>query len=239
MFLSRRSMQAEYFDSERPAHELEAFYRCLNSVNRLFAFDHLFQFWVPKLLSTSGCQSLSLLDLGAGDGALGQALGRWAAQRGWYWKVTNLDLSTAALRLSRTGWNVAGSALALPFLNDSFDVVIASQMAHHLGDSETEQMLRESWRVARRAVVISDLHRNPLLYFTLALLCSLRRFPPEFRADALLSVKKSWRAPELERLAGRAGLTQPEVRVYFAARVLLVSSKQARSEARCPLHTRC
>lgn len=218
-------MQAEYFDSERSAAELQEFYRCLNSVNRLFAFDHLFQFWVPKLVTRDGCQSLSLLDLGAGDGDLGQALNRWAAQRGWHWTVTNLDVSVAALRLSRAGWNVAGSALALPFRDDSFDVVIASQMTHHLADSEAEQMLREGWRVARQAVVISDLHRNPLLYLTLHLLCRLRRFPAAFHDDALLSVKRSWRAPELERLAGRAGLSRPQVKVYFAARVLLASSK--------------
>src|SRR6266404_3845118 len=147
MFLSHRSKQAEYFDSERPVAELVGFFQSLRHLNNLFAFGEPFQRLVPELLGHSNCVSLSMLDLGAGDGSLGKVLIDWAAQRGWSWRVTNLDSSFRALNLNREGRNVAGSATALPFGTGTFDLVVASQMTHHLMDSEAKQLLREAWRV--------------------------------------------------------------------------------------------
>ena len=226
MFLSQRSMQAEYFDSARPADEVADFFRSLGFFNRLFAFAQPFQRWLPSLMDEQACRSLSILDVGAGDGSLGTVLNQWARQRGWDWKVVNLDSCWLSLRLNSQGGCVAASALALPFRDCSFDAVIASQMAHHLNDAEAEQLLREAWRVTRRVLLLSDLHRSLPLYLTLWLLCHLRRHSPAFCADALLSVKRAWRRRELQTLATRAGLISPQVAVHFGARVILTSRKQ-------------
>src|SRR6516165_10194562 len=111
MFLARRSTQAEYFDGDRSAAEFAAFFRALERVNRLFVFAEPFQRSLPSLLNGRGCQTASILDLGAGDGSLGKVLSHWAAQRGWQWTVTNLDVNLDALRLNPSGRNVAGSVL--------------------------------------------------------------------------------------------------------------------------------
>src|SRR5436853_583660 len=78
---------------------------------------------LPELLGQPACRSLSILDLGAGDGSLGKVLAPWAAKRGWNWRFTNLDIHFLALSLNHTGVNVVASALALPFRDASFDVV--------------------------------------------------------------------------------------------------------------------
>ncbi|MGN6555715.1 MAG: class I SAM-dependent methyltransferase, partial [Verrucomicrobiota bacterium] len=165
MFLRRRATQAEYFDSlDRPHAEMVEAYASLASVNRLFLFAEPFQRLLPRFLELQNCGSLSILDLGAGDGLLGTSLSEWAAKKhGWKWRFTNLDINLPALRLNEHGQNVAGSALALPFRDNSFDVVIASQMTHHFSDAEVVQHLREAWRVTRRAIFLSDLHRGPAL----------------------------------------------------------------------------
>jgi len=225
MFLAHRTTQAEYFDADRPAAELAGFFRALARLNRFFVFAKPFQQSLPKLLGESRCASLSILDLGAGDGLLGQLLSDWASQRGWQWRVTNLDLSLVALGLNPTGRNVAGSALALPFRSGSFDVVIASQMTHHLADAEVRQHLREAWRVSRQALVLCDLHRNPALYAMLWLTLRFQRFPEPFRSDGLLSVKRSWQLSELRKLAADAGIEGAQVSLYFGARVLLQARK--------------
>src|SRR5712671_398851 len=123
MFLSRRAAQAEYFDTERPSAETIEFYRELGRVNRLFLFAHPFQWFIPRMLDLQSIRALSILDLGAGDGSLGETLVAWAAGRGWTWKITNLDNRPIALTLSPGQLNVVGSALALPFRDASFDLV--------------------------------------------------------------------------------------------------------------------
>ncbi len=228
MFLSRRVTQAEYFDSpDRAQAEVAEFYEALARVNRLFVFGEPFQRLLPKCLGPDACRNLSLLDLGAGDGSLGALLTDWAAAgRGWQWRFTNLDLSLPALRLGKPGRRVAGSALALPFRDASIDVVIASQMTHHLAnDEEIVRHLREAWRVARRVVLLADLHRGPLLYGVLWLLVHVRRYPKHFCHDALLSVRRGFRVGELRRLAAAAGLGNARVWLYYGGRVLLQAGK--------------
>lgn len=229
MFLSRRTTQEEYFDSERPAPEVAEFFRSLGRVNRLFDFAEPFRNLVPKALGEQDCRFVSILDIGAGDGSLGKAVQTWAAARGWIWRVVNLDNSLGALTLNASGLNVAGSAVQLPFKDGSFDVVVASQMAHHLTDEQVKGLLRQSWRVSRRAVILCDLHRNLGLYLVLRLLFCFQKHPPSFRSDALLSVKRAWRTGDLARLAAEAGLPDASVRLYFGARVILQASK-ARAE---------
>ena len=228
MFLSRRSLQAEYFDAERPLTELAEFFQCLRRMNRLFAFAEPFQRLVPRLLGESNCAALSVLDLGAGDGFLGKVLTEWAATHGWRWRITNLDTNLRAMTLNGGSGSIAASALALPFQSGSFNLVIASQMLHHLRDAEARQLLGEAWRVARDGILVCDLHRNSVLYALLWLLFQFQNFPQSFRADALLSVKRSWRISELRELLAGSDLGQAEVRLYFGARLVLQARKPGR-----------
>jgi ubiquinone/menaquinone biosynthesis C-methylase UbiE len=227
MLLSRRSAQPEYFDSARPLGEVAEFFHSLDRLNSRFAFAEPFQNALPRMLGEAACVSLSILDVGAGNGSLGKALSTWAGTKGWQWRVTNLDVSLSTLGLNRAGMNVAGSALALPFRDGAFDAVVASQMTHHFGDAEVAQILREAWRVSRSAICFCDLHRNLALYIMLWLLFRFQRFPSTFEADALLSVKRSWRVPELQRLGRASGLSEFTVRNYFGARVLLCAAKNS------------
>ena len=67
---------------------------------------------------------------------------------------SNCDLSPRALALNVGGRNVVGSAMALPFPDNAFDVVVASQMTHHLeSDADVARHFAEAYRVARKAVV--------------------------------------------------------------------------------------
>src|SRR5258708_1988868 len=199
MFLSRRATQAEYFDSPHlPKAEIIEFYRSLASANRLFMFAEPFQRTLPALLTPERRSQLSILDLGAGDGSLGKVLSGWAAKRGWTWRITNLDVSFDALALNPGGRNVGGSVLALPFCDASFDLVIASQMTHHLDDAQVVQHLREAWRVTRGWILVSDLHRNFALYCSVGLLCRLHNFPKTFFRDAVLSLQRARRVRELQ-----------------------------------------
>jgi len=225
MFLSSRSLQAEYFDSERPSKELRQFFECLSRMNRLFGFAEPFQRFAPGLLGDSACACVSVLDLGSGDGSLGRVLTEWASRRGWKWSITNLDINLMAMNLHAGARGVAASALALPFQSACFDLVIASQMLHHLEDSEARQVLSEAWRVARKGILISDLHRSSALYLLLWVAFQFHRYPETFRADGLLSVKRSWRINELRELIGGSELEHVEVKLHFGARIVLLARK--------------
>lgn len=227
MFFKRRILQAEYFDAlDRPASEMTEAYALLAFVNRVCQLARPYQKLLPKMLGGERCRSLTLLDLGAGDGWLGNELTHWAAARGWDWRVTNLDLNARALSLSNNGQCVVGSALSLPFRDGAFDVVMASQMAHHLAaDDEVCLHFKEGWRVAREAVLFNDLHRNVGLYAAIWLLLRLKRAPETFLFDGLVSVRRGWRVNEWRALAERAEIPNARVWLYYGSRVILEARK--------------
>jgi ubiquinone/menaquinone biosynthesis C-methylase UbiE len=226
MFLSRRTTQEEYFDSERPRAEVAEFFQSLNRVNRFFDFSEPFRKFVPQLIQAKDYESLSILDLGAGDGSLGKTIQQWAANRGWNWHVVNFDSSLSALSLNPDGTNVAGSAIRLPFRPGSFDVIVTSQMVHHLADADAIMFLKEAWRVSRRAIIVCDLHRNLFFYLLLRLVFWIQGHPASFKADGLISVKKGWRVGELARLAAEAGIKGAKVKLRFGARIILYARKE-------------
>jgi ubiquinone/menaquinone biosynthesis C-methylase UbiE len=233
MFLAQRLAQAEYFDDPRRSFaEVAEGYRQLGRINRLFLFADPFQRLLSGWLGPEKCRQLSVLDLGAGDGSLGRELTQWAARRNWRWRVTNLDLSPLALRLNPDRHlNVVGSALSLPFRDESFDVVIASQMTHHLPDEDAViQHFREAWRVTRDAVFVSDVHRNMAMMALIWVSVHVARLSKEMRGDGLLSVRRAWRIPEWNAFATSAQIPQARVWLYLGARIILQARKKLERE---------
>jgi 2-polyprenyl-3-methyl-5-hydroxy-6-metoxy-1,4-benzoquinol methylase len=227
MFLSCRSGQAEYLDApHRSRLEVASSYRQLGRVNWLFRFAHPFEYFLPHRLGRERCRELELLDLGAGDGALGRHLARWAQRRGWRWRVTDLDVNLLALTLSNHGGKIAGSVLSLPFCDGSFDAVIASQMTHHLAnDQQIVEHFREAWRVTRDVLILSDLHRNAALYALVWFGTIVSGCSREMRTDGLVSVKRGFRRHEWRAFAARAGIPSARVSLYLGARILLDARK--------------
>jgi SAM-dependent methyltransferase len=225
MFLRWRTTQGEYFDApDRSEPEIRLSLDWLGRVNRITRFERPFRIWIPRLLDEATCRHLTVLDLGAGDGSLGRVLTAWAGDRGWRWDFTNLDLNPCLDALNPGGRNVRGSVTALPFDDGHFDVVIGNAMTHHLpSDAAVAQHFREADRVARRLVLICDMHRNPMFLGALWLMLVALRAPRDFRSDGLVSVRRGWRVGEWRRLALEAGLTDARVWLEHGTRILLAS----------------
>ena len=97
------------------------------------------------------CAGGSMLDLGAGQGALVRALLRLGVD------AHGVDISPVAVAQAGTdvhGRFHQGSLLALPFADASFDTVIATNVLECLDEHDLAQALAEIRRVARRAVYV-------------------------------------------------------------------------------------
>ena len=118
--------------------------------------------------------------------------------------------------------------MELPFAERSFDLVVASQMTHHLTDAEVVQHWREAWRVTRDAMFICDLHRNAGFYSLLWPALSLMGTGAKLREDGMISIKRGFRRREWRALAARAEIPSPKVWLYYGTRIVLQARKGAR-----------
>jgi len=161
----------------------------------------------------------SVLDVGAASGDMGACIRRWYPAA----KVTSLDYVESHLEASLEQ-RVAGNAFQLPFRPGSFDYVFCSLFLHHFPDEGVVRLLRSFGEVARKAVLVIDLERNPIPYYFIAWSRPLLGWDPVTVHDGAISVEAAFHRRELEDLARQAGLRNPRARVFRPAfRIALVA----------------
>jgi ubiquinone/menaquinone biosynthesis C-methylase UbiE len=94
-------------------------------------------------------------------------------------------------------------ALALPFQDESFDLVSCSLLAHHLTPERMKEFLEESLRVSRRALLINDLIRHRLhlglVYASFPIMMNRVAW-----LDGLTSVRRAYTPREISALVESA-----------------------------------
>src|SRR5262249_48954883 len=143
----------------------------LSRLGYLLGWTHLAVHDVAQTVTRLRLHSFSVLDVGTGAGNIPLALARWARRNGAEAQITASDISEQMLEVARA--TCAGfpeihleqqNALALTYANQSFDLVFCQGLLHHFSPDQARGLLNELARVARRAVIVTDLQRNLPLY---------------------------------------------------------------------------
>ena len=222
-------------DSGTPA-EIAATLADLHFVNRRFGGIATTEAMIRRVASVSGSRSLSLLEVAAGSGNMSKMIeGRMRAQ-GVELRLSLLDRISSHMHKAGNGNGhsvpkngvhaVAGDALALPFRDESFDLVSCNLFVHHLSPVQAVQFVNEALRTARIAVLVNDLVRHRLhLALVLAGL-------PLFRSrmtwhDGPASVRQAYTVQEMRRLFDRTNAALVEIERRYLFRMGAIAWKSA------------
>ncbi|MEO8449375.1 MAG: methyltransferase domain-containing protein [Gemmatimonadota bacterium] len=177
--------------------------------NRLFGGVAAARYGLETLLAGSRPQTLGLLDVGAGRGDIARALVRWAGRRGTLIRPLGIERHPVAARLAAA--NHLPTALAtgenLPLRSRSVDVVLVSQVAHHLTESQVGNLARECTRVSRLGVIFADLRPSRLSALAFSVACHLLRFDRLTRIDGVTSLARGFTVERLTRILADNGVT--------------------------------
>jgi len=212
-FSTRAHLSELMDDLSRPVEEFEQAYRELATINRKLGGIHA----IERFLPADGVREI--LDVAAGGCDIGEAMASRRAAR-----VISLDINSMGLHRTRHTVPVAGDATCLPFPDGAFDAVLCSLSFHHLTDEECVQVLREMWRTSRGWIVVNDLHRHAVAYWSIWILARLFSKSVMVRHDGPASVRRAFRPAELEQIARRAGVPTA-VHRSFPFRLVLVGPK--------------
>ena len=200
-------------DLSRPDSEFDEAYRELGIINRRLGGIRAIERFLPHK------SNLLVLDVAAGACDVSEALLRRIPAQ-----IVVLDVNPKGLKSARKSWPVTGNALELPFRDNTFDVVMASLFFHHLSEANCVRVLEKMWRVSRGLVLVNDLYRHPVAYWSIRALAAAFSKSTMVRHDGPVSVLRSFRPRELLQVADRAGVP---ARVYrsFPFRLVLVAEK--------------
>jgi SAM-dependent methyltransferase len=218
--LRRRATDPERLDEGVPEHEAVASLHDLRLVNRwLGGRRSLLRATLPYLDAARP----RLLDVGCGSGDLPALLLKATGSR---LLAVGADVKLLHVRQAPAGVvPVVADVRRLPFAPRSFDVVTASLFLHHFDGAEVPAVLAKLWELARRALVVNDLHRARVPYaFGKATFGWLFRSQVSVD-DGLLSIRRAFTPAELRQAFDAASIPGARVRRRFPYRLVAVAER--------------
>lgn len=221
---AKRLIQPELLD-HAPPEIAHANLADLVRINTYFGGHSAIRRLLAGKVSATG--RFTLLDVGAASGDTGKIVAGLYPHA----SITNLDHSPVNLSKASHPKLVA-DAFALPFPESSFDFVLCSLFLHHFEDEQVVELLRSMYRVARHALLVTDLERHVLPYIFLPLTRPFFKWGQITVHDGVRSVRAAFRSSELRSLAERAGIADPVVRSYRPSFRLTLSGTKHNGEAK-------
>lgn len=220
----QRVVTPELLDTDAgTAREVQASLRDLRMVNRLFGGARTTLKLLRTVAQRRQLASLRWLDVGGASGDVAAQVEKSLAAAGVPSQAIIMDRVPSHLNGAHP--SVCGDALALPFREESFDVVACSLFAHHLEPGELVNFVREALRVARHALVINDLVRHPahlaLIYAGYPLYRSRLT-----RHDSVASVRRAYTVEEMKGILERTAAAKIEIDTFFLFRMGAIVWKQ-------------
>jgi SAM-dependent methyltransferase len=157
-------------------------------------------------------ESVSVLDVACGGGDLLRAIRRWADRRGIGARLEGIDLNPRSALVAQ---QATPDAAAITWrTGDVFayapeprpDFIVSSQFAHHLDDADVVRFLAWLEAHSARGWYIADLQRHGFAHWGFPVLGRLAGWHEVVREDGRISIARSFRRDDWERLLKAAGI---------------------------------
>lgn len=203
--------------------------RELDFINRWLGGNAITLAPVKKLIGALTKQDkqakLIIADLGCGSGELLKriALASWA--RNLKLDLVGIDANpniTAFAQNHTAGISVirfeALNVFEEKFSEQKFDLVLATLFMHHFTHEQLVKLLMALKKNTRQAIIINDLHRHPLAYYSIAWLTRLFSRSAMVKYDAPLSVARGFKKQEWVAILKDAGIERYRIAWCWAFR---------------------
>lgn len=236
MFAPPRNLRDELLDLDQaPFEEVKDSLNDVRRVNRyLSGYKVLLHHMRPFLESQPEGVPLTVLDVATGSADQPIELVRMARRMKRPIRVVALDVNAKMLRYAREETRrypeirfVQGDAKHMPFADGAFDVVINNLALHHFSEENAVILLEQFTRLARKGVVVNDLHRSYVAWVSIYILTRLLTNNRLTRYDAPVSVMNAFTPEEFAGLARKAGWRDFKVHRHFPYRIALVETKRS------------
>ena len=178
-------------------------------------------------------QPLRIADIGCGGGDTLQSIARWARRKKITVELIGVDANDFMVQYARERCRAypeisveQHDVFSDTFAQQPYDIAVCSLFCHHFTNAQLVQMFRQLYRQAHFGVVINDLHRHWLAYYSIMYIT--RIFPSSHlvRNDAPLSVWRAFKREELQQLVQQAGVQSYKLRWMWAFRWQLLLYKR-------------
>lgn len=178
-----------------------------------------------KKLAPAKMTHLKIVDVGCGGGDMLKLIAKWARKNKIKVELIGIDANPHVIAFAEknTSEYPEISFKALNIFSEAFsqleaDIFISTLFTHHFSSEELVELVSQMKNQSRLGVVINDIHRHWLAYYSIKFLTSLFSRSSMVQNDAALSVARSFHKEELINILKIADLKDYSIRWYWAFR---------------------
>ena len=172
---------------------------------------------------------LTVADLGSGGGDMMVEIAKWSRNKGLSFRLTGIDANPAIIDYARENTATFSEINHQPldvfseeFKDETYDIITCTLFAHHFKDDQLIELFKNLKSQARIGIVINDLHRHWLAYYSIKILTRLFSRSYMVKYDAPLSVARSFRRHDWHKIFREAGVKRYSIRWRWAFRWLVI-----------------
>ncbi len=171
---------------------------------------------------------LSIADLGCGSGGMLKVINKWAHKHHFKVALTGIDANPNVIEFARDNYKdlnmnfLALNILSEDFKDHNYDIILCTLLLHHFLSEEIVALVKQLKDQARVAVIVNDLHRHPIAYYSIKWLTGLFSRSEMVKFDAPLSVKRGFTRKELTKILNKSGIKNYSLTWKWAFRWQLI-----------------
>lgn len=176
------------------------------SINQLLGGNKLTLQGIEQLLrETSVTKTITILDVGCGNGDMLRMLSDYANKNNLKFELIGVDANAFTIEharlLSREYTTISylcEDIFSKVFTEVKYDILLCTLTLHHFKNEDIKSILDIFHKQATLGIVINDLHRSTLAYRLFQLVCWVFRLNRMSREDGLTSILRGFKKKELE-----------------------------------------
>jgi len=182
-------------------------------------------------------KTISVADLGCGSGEMLRLITKLAAKENRKVSLTGIDANPNITRYAEVntpspldkgvGVEVkfeTADIFSDNFKQEKFDIILCTLFLHHFSEEELEAVFRSLNNQAQVGIIVNDIHRHPLAFYSIKWLTQLFSKSAMVKFDAPLSVLRAFTKKELQRILAKAGIENYQLKWKWAFRWQLIIS---------------
>lgn len=176
--------------------------------------------------------TLHIADIGCGGGDTLTSIAKWARRNKVPVELEGIDANDFMVQYARKHCDsypeisiTQHDVFSEAFAAQKYDVIVCSLFCHHFTDAQLIQMFRQLYQQASMAVIINDLHRHWMAYYSIKYITAAFSGSRLVKNDAPLSVWRAFKRQELQHLVQQAGIEKYALKWMWAFRWQLVLEK--------------
>jgi len=233
---SKRSTEDEMMDDFSLGHDIiDPIMDELEVVNKLLGGYNVFFNALKKMKVKDG---MIISDWGCGGGDSLRRIAIWAREHKLNVKLIGVDATESAIEYARE------KSVDFPEISymltdvmsdmlhpNQFDIVLSSLFTHHFKNEEWIKLVKKMDSCASYAVIINDLHRHWLAYYSIGVITSVFSRSEMVKNDSKVSVLRSFGRNELEQMLQKGGFLYYKIKWMWAFRwqICIYSSERKNS----------